>query len=98
MPVIGGVGAIAAGFLLWAVTRLVSLRRRTPVYGVEHFGAETATADEEFAADGGEYRGHVHMSGERWRAVSAEPVSDGDQLRVIAVDGLTLRVAPSGRR
>jgi membrane-bound serine protease (ClpP class) len=94
LPVVGGVGAIAAGFLLWVVTRLVSLRRRRPVYGVEHFSEEAARADGVFSAADGRYRGHVHMSGERWRAISDEPVQAGEALRVLAVNGLTVHVAP----
>ena len=95
LPAVGGVGAVAAGFLLWAVTRLMDLRRRTPVYGVEHFGDEPASADEDFEAVDGRYRGHVHMSGERWRAVSDEPVTGGAALRVLDVKGLTVHVAPA---
>jgi membrane-bound serine protease (ClpP class) len=94
LPAVGGVAAIAAGFLLWVMTRLMNLRRRTPVYGVEHFNAEPASADEDFTSAGGHYRGYVHMSGERWRAVSDTPVQDGDALRVLDVDGLTVHVAP----
>jgi membrane-bound serine protease (ClpP class) len=94
LPAVGGVGAIAAGFLLWVVVKLVSLRRRTPVYGAEHFSQERASADETFSAREGRYHGHVHMSGERWRAVSDQPVRSGEALRVLAVNGLTVHVAP----
>jgi membrane-bound serine protease (ClpP class) len=94
LPTVGGVAAIAAGFLLWVVTRLVSLRRLRPVYGVEHFSEEAARADATFSAADGRYHGHVHMSGERWRAVSDEPVQSGEALRVLAVNGLTVHVAP----
>jgi membrane-bound serine protease (ClpP class) len=97
LPAVAGVGALAAGFLLWAVTRLVSLRRRTPVYGAEHMTEEPAVALETFAAGAGRYHGHVRMNGERWRAVSDTPVQDGAQLQVLAMDGLTVHVAP-GRR
>ncbi|WP_439102931.1 NfeD family protein [Congregibacter sp.] len=96
LPAVGGVGAVAAGFLLWAVTRLMELRRRTPVYGVEHFTAESAQATEGFVPLGGQYQGYVTMSGERWRAVSDEPVREGQQLRVLGVNGLTVTVAPPG--
>jgi membrane-bound serine protease (ClpP class) len=98
LPVIGGVGAIAAGFLLWAVTRLVSLRRKTPVYGVEHLGEEAAVATESFAAHGGRYQGHVRMNGERWHAVSDEPITDGDTVQVVSADGLTLQVKANAQQ
>ncbi|MDP5053006.1 MAG: nodulation protein NfeD [Congregibacter sp.] len=96
LPAVGGVGAVAAGFLLWAMTRLMNLRRRTPVYGVEHFTAEPARAEEAFALSDGQYQGHVRMSGERWRAVSDQAVREGELLRVLEVQGLTVRVKPTG--
>lgn len=92
LPVVGGVGAIAAGFLLWTVNRLLALRRQSPVYGLEQLSSEQATASETFAADNGSYHGHVMLSGERWRATSDAPVNAGDNLRVRAVDGLTVHV------
>ncbi len=95
LPVIGGIGAIAAGFLLWAVTRLVSLRRKTPVYGVEHLGEEAAVATDSFEAHAGHYEGHVRMNGERWHAVSDEPINDGDSVQVVSAEGLTLQVKAS---
>ena len=95
LPLIGGVGAIAAGFLLWGVTRLVTLRRQTPVYGVEHLGAEPAVAEDSFEQQEGEYRGHVRMNGERWHAVSNEPINDGTSVKVLSADGLTLHVEAS---
>jgi membrane-bound serine protease (ClpP class) len=93
LPVIGGVAAVAAGFLLWAVTRLLSLRREVPVYGVEHVTKEAAVATETFEASHGHYRGHVRMNGERWRAVSDGAVAEGEPVRVLSVEGLTLKVS-----
>lgn len=97
LPVIGGTAAIAAGFLLWAVTRLLGLRRRAPVYGVEHLEEEVAVAVETFAEHNGSYRGHVRMSGERWKAVSDDPVTNGEPVNVKALDGLTLHVTTIDR-
>ncbi|MEO1079415.1 MAG: nodulation protein NfeD [Pseudomonadota bacterium] len=93
LPVVGGVAAVAAGFLLWAVTRVLSLRRQTPVYGVEHLGQESAVATESFVGEHGQYRGYVRMNGERWRAISDGPVGNGEAVRVVSMDGLTLSVA-----
>jgi membrane-bound serine protease (ClpP class) len=92
LPAVGGVAAIAAGFLLWTVTRLMKLRRRVPVYGAEHFSAEPARAEDDFTSVDDRYRGHVHMSGERWQAVSDAPVHNGQRLRVLGIDGLTVHV------
>jgi membrane-bound serine protease (ClpP class) len=94
LPAVGGVGAVAAGFLLWILKRLGEFRRRTPVYGAEHFSAEQASAEENFDPVNDRYHGHAHMSGERWRAVSDTPVRAGERLRVLEVNGLTVHVAP----
>jgi len=40
--------------------------------------------------DGGE--GHVHVDGERWHAVSKDALKEGDEIKVKAVNGLTLVV------
>ena len=36
--------------------------------------------------------GQVDAHGEIWRAISREPLPPGTPIRVVAVDGLTLRV------
>ncbi|SFL96081.1 NfeD family protein [Marinobacter zhejiangensis] len=92
IPTIGGIAVVAAGFILWTLLRLMSLRRRHPVSGREQMDFEEAQALDQFAPSQGEYRGHVRLSGERWNAVSATPVQAGQLLRVLGVDGLTVRV------
>jgi membrane-bound serine protease (ClpP class) len=42
--------------------------------------------------------GSVAVHGETWRARAEAPVSPGDRLRVVAIDGLTLTVEPAGDR
>lgn len=98
LPAIGGTAAVAGGFMLWTVMRFMTLRRKDPVSGVEHMTHETATALDDFTDADDVWRGHVWLSGERWRAVSDQPVSVGDQLRVLAIEGLTARVSPGGNR
>lgn len=93
LPAIGGTAAVAAGFMLWTVTRFMGLRRRVPASGVEHMTLEQATALDDFVHHEGQYRGHVRLSGERWNAVSDAPVARGDALRVLAIEGLTARVS-----
>ncbi|MGP1274472.1 MAG: NfeD family protein [Caulobacterales bacterium] len=41
--------------------------------------------------------GHVQVEGERWQAVSSDALQPGDSVKVVAVDGLTLKVKSSGR-
>lgn len=39
-------------------------------------------------------RGKVMVGGEVWNAVAAEPVTQGREVVIVAVEGLTLEVAP----
>ncbi|MDZ7851097.1 MAG: nodulation protein NfeD [Halomonas sp.] len=89
LPMIGGVALLAAGLMLWVVTRFIGLRRRAPRTGQEELVGSEATAVEDF-----ERKGHVRLMGERWNARSTQPLTRGQAVRVTAVDGLTLRVEP----
>jgi len=40
--------------------------------------------------------GKVVLEGNFWNAISTRPVADGAKVRIIAADGLTLRVEPAG--
>lgn len=42
-------------------------------------------------------RGKVFVRGEVWRAVAPEPVARNEEIEVVAVEGLTLRVRPRPR-
>jgi membrane-bound serine protease (ClpP class) len=50
---------------------------------------ETAEAVESF-----ERNGRVRVYGELWNAVTRVPVREGQRLRILSVDGLTLEVEP----
>jgi membrane-bound serine protease (ClpP class) len=93
-PIIGGMAAIAGGFMLWTVTRFMGLRRKPAVSGTDQLKREPAVATESFQPADGEYRGHVRLSGERWNATSKEPVEKGQILKIVSVDGLSVKVAP----
>ena len=41
-------------------------------------------------------RGHVFVHGERWRAVSGTPLTKGQPVRIVGMEGLTLTVEPLG--
>lgn len=92
LPTIGGTAAVAAGFMLWTVIRFIGLRRKHPVSGTEQIVHEQATALDDFQEEHGRYRGHVHLTGERWNAISRAPVEKDDRLRVTAIEGLTVYV------
>lgn len=98
LPTIGGTAVIAAGFILWTLVRFAGLRRRPPVSGIENIAREPVSALEDFQSESDRYRGHVRYSGERWNAVSAEPVNAGEQLEVQSIDGLTIYVAAPTER
>lgn len=93
MPLIGGMALVAAGFLLWAVSRFVSLRRRKVVSGIDQMTGGKAVALQTFGEAGGTYRGRVWLSGERWNAVSDKPVAQDQEVKVIDIKGLTVHVA-----
>lgn len=92
LPTIGGTAVVAAGFILWTVTKFIGLRRKGPVTGTEHVSHEQALALEDFAHERDHFRGHVRLNGERWKAVSAAPVRSGDPVRVLTMEGLTVTV------
>ncbi|WFM72138.1 nodulation protein NfeD [Halomonas sp. CKK8] len=89
LPMIGGIALLAAGLMLWVMTRFIGLRRRVPRTGQEELVGSEAKALEDFAG-----QGHVRLMGERWNARSTQPLTRGQAVRVTAVDGLTLEVEP----
>ncbi|MGO1692421.1 MAG: NfeD family protein [Marinobacter sp.] len=92
LPAIGGTAAVAAGFILWTVTRFIGLRKKRPVSGGEQITQEKAVALDDFLKADGGYRGHVRLSGERWNAVSCYPINRSDLVQVTGIDGLTVSV------
>ncbi|MFP5374845.1 MAG: NfeD family protein [Gammaproteobacteria bacterium] len=85
-----GIG-IASGLAFMGVVWLAARARRRPVTtGAAELIGHVATALDDFHG-----RGRVHIRGETWQAESAEPVSRGQPVRVLAMDGLVLRVAPA---
>lgn len=94
LPTIGGTAVVAGGFILWTVTRFIGLRRKHPVSGSEQMVHETGQAMDDFRADHNHYQGHVQVNGERWNALSQEPITRGTPVRVQAMEGLVLRVTP----
>lgn len=84
-----GIGA-ASGLAFMAMIWLAARARRQPVVtGVEELVGHLALVTGDFHG-----RGQVRIRGELWQAESAAPVLRGQSVRVLAMDGLVLRVAP----
>ncbi|PMR73217.1 NfeD family protein [Billgrantia endophytica] len=89
LPMIGGIAALAAGFMLWTLTRFMGLRRRPARTGHEQLVGSQGRVLENF-----EGHGHVLVMGERWNARGTGPLHKNQVVRVVAVEGLTLVVQP----
>jgi membrane-bound serine protease (ClpP class) len=93
LPLIGGTAAVAGGFLLWAVTRFMALRKQQVASGVEQMTDAKAIALDNFIKRNGNYTGHIRLSGESWNAVSEKPIDENTKVRVLSIEGLTAWVA-----
>ncbi|GJL90845.1 NfeD family protein [Hyphococcus sp.] len=85
--VIGTIMAIAGAFLGLILFAVVGSRSHGPMIGSEAIRKREGVVDD---WDGKE--GWVVIEGERWRARADKPLSRGDRVRVIEVDGLVLVV------
>jgi membrane-bound serine protease (ClpP class) len=86
---IGGIAAAGAVVMLFMVMYFARSRRRPVTTGIEQLLSEPVVALNDF-----ERNGLVRMHGEIWTAIASAPVGEGQVLRVTAVDGLVLHVAP----
>ena len=84
---IGAVVATVGAFLGLILIALVGSRSHGPLIGAEAIRRREGVVDE---WDGKE--GWVLVEGERWRARADKPLSPGDRIRVLEVDGLVLVV------
>ena len=84
---------VAASALLFIVTVTVAVRaHRSKVdTGKEGLIGMRAEARTDIGADG-----QVFLRGEYWNARSEEPIAKGEQVMVVAVDGLRLKVKKAG--
>jgi membrane-bound serine protease (ClpP class) len=81
-------GALAmAAWTITLVRLVLNAQRLRPTTGASGLIGQLAVADEGLAPEG-----WVRIQGERWRALADAPVASGERLRVVAVEGLRLRV------
>jgi membrane-bound serine protease (ClpP class) len=80
--------AATAGLFLFVIAAGVRALARQPVLGAPSLIGQTGVAREPLAPEG-----QVAIQGELWRAVAAgDAVEAGARVRVVGVDGLTLKV------
>jgi membrane-bound serine protease (ClpP class) len=91
LRLISPVTVAIAGILLFLVTLAVNAQRTPPVTGASGMVDEIGTALTAIESGG---VGRVRAHGEIWKAIADGPVAEGAPVRIIAVDGLQLRVSP----
>lgn len=85
--VIGAILAIAGGFLAIVLFAIVGSRSHGPLIGGDAVRRREGVVD-----DWSGNEGWVIIEGERWRARCDKPLSPGDKVRVVSVDGLIVTV------
>ncbi|MEX2146843.1 MAG: nodulation protein NfeD [Candidatus Rokuibacteriota bacterium] len=83
--------ALTGGLFLLALAVGVRAFARRPLLGVSGLVGQVGVARGALAP-----AGRVAVQGELWNAVADEPVEDGASVRVVDVQGLTLKVVKSG--
>ena len=91
-PLIGTIAFFAAAIAALLLSYLVRSRRRPVVTGTSTSNA-TATALDAFSDTG-----QVRVGGELWQAHARSPITAGQQLRIVSVNGLLLEVEPLADR
>ena len=87
LPLILGVAAASAAFLLGVAALTLRARKRPVVSGRETMIGETAEVLHDFSGEG-----WARVQGETWRVKSAAPLRAGQRVKVIAMEGLVLEV------
>lgn len=86
---IAAVAAMSAAFFFGVVYLALKSRQRKVVSGHEELVGSTGAALEDFAGTG-----RVRVHSEDWQARSANPLKQGQKIKVVGRDGLVLTVEP----
>lgn len=89
LPLIAAISVATGAMVILVLGAALKARQQPQVTGDVAMAEMTAVAMEDF-----EQRGHVHVSGETWTAISDTPVHRGQRLRIRQIDGLLLHVSP----
>src|SRR6185503_8127030 len=92
LELIVGLAVVAAAVVAFLATMVFRAHGRRAATGREGMVSERGVARTDLAP-----RGKVSVHGEIWDAVSEAPVAAGQQVEVIGIDGLLLRVQPANR-
>jgi len=88
LPTVG----VTAGLFLGVIAIGVRALGRRPMLGAAGLVGETGIARETLAPDG-----QVAVHGELWRAVAGDPpIEAGTRVKIVGVEGLTLKVVKDG--
>jgi len=85
-----GSSLVIGGTMLLIVMYALNAQRRKVVSGAQTVLGTIGTVT---SWEGDE--GYVHADGENWRAVSKSPLQEGQKVKVVSLDGLTLTVEPA---
>jgi membrane-bound serine protease (ClpP class) len=89
LPLVAALALSSAAFMMLVASLALRQRRRPVVSGREQMIGSVGEALESFTGDG-----PVHVHGERWLAHSDLPVTRGQAVRVLTIDGLKLEIEP----
>ena len=89
IPIIVAVSILSSAFFLIALRMILAAHRKPVVSGVDEMLGSIGQVVDDF-----EELGRIHIHGEAWQVLSKTPLRRGDQVRVIAIEGLILNVEP----
>lgn len=87
LPLIGGTALVSAGFIFWVMGRLYMVSKKKVLTGSEEMIGLTGEALDDFRGGG-----RIRVRGESWRAACPERVRKGQKVKVVAKEGLILKV------
>ena len=89
IPIIVAVSTVSSIFFLIVLRMVFAAHNKPVVSGVDEMLGSIGQVLEDF-----EESGRIHIHGETWQVQSQSPFRSGDQVRVVAIDGLILSVEP----
>lgn len=89
IPIIVAVSILSSAFFLIALRMILAAHKKPVVSGVDEMLGSIGQVVDDF-----EESGRIHIHGETWQVLSKTPLRHGDQVRVIAIEGLILNVEP----